>query len=129
MRVQRVITLALINILALTTSASAACLTGDQEGQVVEGRLKTYVKPPSGSKKTGPRRRFILTPPAPACMDSGGSVTNSSTIEVYALDDAIRAKLLQFAGHRVVVHGTPRPQSRPHHEAPITMVVSDIQRR
>lgn len=79
-----------------------------------------------------PESAFILTLPAPTCLDAVDPefrVKDVRTIHIFGADDAVHTQIEKLSGESVVVHGRPFGAHTSHHHAPIVMEVVAIDRQ
>ncbi|ODR97707.1 hypothetical protein AUC69_11450 [Methyloceanibacter superfactus] len=118
--------LSLILMLAASSAQAASCLQANAPGEIAEGRLSLGQFEDAAGR---PEQAFILTLPAPACLEGSEETDNIgdvATIHVYALDETLSAALRKFVGKEVQVRGTPFGAHTAHHHAPIMMDISEI---
>jgi hypothetical protein len=89
------------------STASAECLTANQDGQLADGGLSLGTFEDANDR---PEKAYILTLPAPTCLsgsDDTDKVSSADTIHIYSSDEAIAQSLKQLVGKKVKVKGSP----------------------
>jgi hypothetical protein len=115
-------------LLVLGSSAQAACLKAETDGQIAEGKLASVVVSVPDYKLK--EQAYILTLSTPACLDGTDEydkVESSTRVHVFSMDDALRRRLRAFVGRTVRVHGSAFGEMTAHHHAPIVMQVTAIE--
>jgi hypothetical protein len=108
------------------STASAECLTVNQDGQLAEGVLSLGTFEDANDR---PEKAYILTLPAPTCLsdsDETDTVSSADTIHIYSSDEAVAQSLKQDVGKKVKVKGSPFGAITAHHHAPIVMEITEI---
>jgi hypothetical protein len=83
------------------STASAECLTANQDGQLADGVLSLGTFEDANDR---PEKAYILTLPAPTCLsgsDDTDKVSSADTIHIYSSDEAIAQSLKQLVGKKV----------------------------
>lgn len=122
----RLVLLALAMTVGVSATQASECMVDNQGDQIAEGRLSLGQFEDAAGR---PEQAFILTLPAPTCLDStdaDNAVDSTTTIHIFSIDEAIAASIEQFVGKDVQVRGTPFGAHTAHHHAPIVMDVSEI---
>jgi hypothetical protein len=116
-------------LVSLATSAAAACLKANVEGQTAQGELTIGRARDAAGR---PERPYILRLTSNACLDADDP------------DDVVRARgrftssprkkscssrSARLVGKPVAVRGSPFTAHTSHHHAPIVMQVSEISPR
>jgi hypothetical protein len=112
----------------LGTSASAACLKDNTDGQIAEGVLTVQRAEDLAGR---PERPFILRLKGDACLDTKDpedAVKATRTIQVYPFDEKDLPSFKRLVGQAVKVSGNPFAAHTAHHHAPIVMRVQTIER-
>jgi hypothetical protein len=108
------------------STASAECLTANQDGQLADGVLSLGTFEDANDR---PEKAYILTLPAPTCLsgsDDMDKVSSADTIHIYSSDEAIAQSLKQLVGKKIKVKGSPFGAITAHHHAPIVMEITEI---
>jgi hypothetical protein len=108
------------------STASAECLTANQDGQLADGGLSLGTFEDANDR---PEKAYILTLPAPTCLsgsDDMDKVSSADTIHIYSSDEAIAQSLKQLVGKKIKVKGSPFGAITAHHHAPIVMEITEI---
>jgi hypothetical protein len=122
----------------LLATAGPACLLLPQAGDrtlMLEGRLSRHVFPGPPNyedvrRGDRPEPGYILTLPAPICIDDGGEFADPGLrfdrVHLYTGNDALWPRLRAGVGHRVRVQGHGFPAETGHHRAPLVVDVGVI---
>jgi hypothetical protein len=128
----------LLPLIALLAAAGPACLQLPQAGDgmvTLEGRLSRQVFPGPPNyedvrRGDRPEPGYILTLPAPICIDDGGEFADPGLrfdrVHLYTGNDALWPRLRAGVGHRVRVRGHGFPAETGHHHAPLVVDVRAI---
>lgn len=116
-------------LLPLATSAAAACLKSNVEGQAAQGQLTIGRAHDAAGHRESP---YILRLASDACLDADDpdeAVKRARTIHVFPADEKLQPAFGRLVGNTVVVRGSPFIAHTAHHHAPIVMQVVEINPR
>jgi hypothetical protein len=122
----RFISLIVVAIGSIASSASAQCMKDGAPAQVAEGRLTVAQAKDAAGR---PQRPYILRLPTAACLDAqdpDDRVKSTMTIHVYPAESRLARDLRRMVGKTVLVRGRPFAAHTAHHHAPIVMEVTEI---
>jgi Domain of unknown function (DUF4431) len=116
-------------LVSLATSAAAACLKANAEGQTAQGELTIGRARDAAGR---PERPYILRLTSNACLDADDPddvVKSTRTIHVFPAQEKLQLTFRRLVGKPVAVRGSPFIAHTSHHHAPIVMQVSEISPR
>jgi Domain of unknown function (DUF4431) len=116
-------------LVSLATSAAAACLKANVEGQTAQGELTIGRARDAAGR---PERPYILRVTSNACLDADDPddvVKSTRTIHVFPAQEKLQLTFRRLVGKPVAVRGSPFTAHTSHHHAPIVMQVSEISPR
>jgi hypothetical protein len=116
-------------LVPLASSAVAACLTSNIEGQSAQGQLAIGRARDAAGR---PETPYILRLVSNACLDANNRdevVRRARTIHIFPADENLRRTFRRLVGKTVVVRGSPSIAYSAHHHARIVMQVTEINAR
>ncbi|MCC2976944.1 DUF4431 domain-containing protein [Sphingomonas sp. PL-96] len=117
------------------TTAQGCVSVADADPVQLSGMLSQQVFPgPPGyedvAQGDAPERTFVLTLPAPACIDDGGDFADPderfTAVQVAASDPRVRQRLRRAIGTRVTLSGEGFAAHTGHHHLPLVVLVDRL---